>query len=314
MVRCSHHIFLSLRSLFFAGSLVIVAGCASVKKAAVNQVADALASGGTTFAADDDPELVRQAVPFSLKLMESLLSENPRHQKLLLATCSGFTQYAFAFVQQDADELEATNYAQSEALRLRAKKLYRRARDYGQRGLEVAHAGWTARLAADPRATLKSATVADVPLLYWTAAAWGSYISASKDDPAAIGEMVQVEALIDRALELDEDWGDGSLHSMLITLEMSRTGAAGKADERARRHFKRAIALARGAQAGPLVTFAESVCVETHNADEFQRLLEQALTVDVNQRPEYRLANLVMQRRARWLLSRKDDLFFSPQK
>jgi len=304
---------LLLRSLFFAGSLVL-AGCTSVKKAAVNQVADALASGGTTFAADDDPELVKQAVPFSLKLMESLLSENPRHQKLLLATCSGFTQYAFAFVQQDADELEATNYAQAEALRVRAKKLYRRARDYGLRGLEVAHAGWTAKLAVDPRATLKTATKADVPLLYWTAAAWGAYISASKDEPSAIGEMVQVEALIDRALELDEAWGDGTLHSLLITLEMSRTGAAGKAEDRARQHFERAVALAHGAQAGPLVTFAESVCVETHNGDEFQRLLEQALKVDVDQKPEYRLANLVMQRRARWLLNRKDDLFFSPQK
>lgn len=301
-----------LRGVFFATSLVL-GGCSSVKKAAVSQVADALASGGTTFAADDDPELVRQAVPFSLKLMESLLAENPRHQKLLLATCSGFTQYTFAFVQQDADELEATNFTQSQALRIRAKKLYRRARDYGLRGLDVAHDGWTAKLAADPRATVKTATKADVPLLYWTAAAWGAYIATSKDDPAAIAEMVQVESLIDRALELDEAWGDGTLHSILITLEMSRAGATGKAEDRARRHFERAVALAHGAQAGPWVTFAESVCVDTRNVDEFQRSLDLALKVDVDQKPEYRLANMVMQRRARWLLTRKDDLFFSPQ-
>ena len=66
------------------------AGC-SVKRMAVNKVGDALAGGGTTFASDDDPELVKAAVPFSLKLMESLLAENPHHQKLLLAACSGFT-------------------------------------------------------------------------------------------------------------------------------------------------------------------------------------------------------------------------------
>jgi len=33
--------------------------------------------------------------------------ENPQHAGLLLASASGFTEYAFAFIQEDADELEA---------------------------------------------------------------------------------------------------------------------------------------------------------------------------------------------------------------
>ena len=37
-------------------------------------------------------------------------------------------------------------------------------------------------------------------------------------------------------------------------------------------------------------------------------MLGQALAVDVDARPQYRLANLVMQRRARWLLARTDEL------
>jgi len=37
--------------------------------------------------------------------------------------------------------------------------------------------------------------------------------------------------------------------------------------------------------------------------------LQQALAVDADGRPEMRLANLVAQRRARWLLARVDDLF-----
>src|SRR2546425_5747344 len=52
-------------------ALLTNAGCA-VKKIAVNKLGDAIASGGMTYASDDDPELVREAVPFSLKLMESL--------------------------------------------------------------------------------------------------------------------------------------------------------------------------------------------------------------------------------------------------
>src|SRR5690242_3740890 len=77
-------------------AIAALPGCA-VKKLAINKLGDALASPGTTFSADNDPAFIRDAVPFSLKLMESLLAESPRHRGLLLASASGFTQYAYAF-------------------------------------------------------------------------------------------------------------------------------------------------------------------------------------------------------------------------
>src|SRR5437870_3812416 len=101
-------------AVYFAGS-----GC-SIRRYALNKAADVLAESGTTFASDDDPELVKAAAPFSLKLMESFLAENPRHSGLLAAAASGFTQYAYAFVQQDADEAESRDLAAAEALRARA--------------------------------------------------------------------------------------------------------------------------------------------------------------------------------------------------
>src|SRR5512137_791915 len=125
--------FLCLTTLCLA---MLSSGC-SVKRVAVNKVGDALAGGGTTFASDDDPELVKAAVPFSLKLMESLLNESPRHEGLLLAAASGFTQYAYAFVQEDADEMEDKDLAAAEELRGRARRLYLRAHNYGLRGLDV---------------------------------------------------------------------------------------------------------------------------------------------------------------------------------
>ncbi|HTL17951.1 MAG TPA: TRAP transporter TatT component family protein, partial [Patescibacteria group bacterium] len=84
---------------------LLVSGC-SIRRFAVNKIGDALSGSGATFASDDDPELIKAAAPFSLKLMESLLQESPRHEGLLLATASGFTQYSYAFVQEEADEQE----------------------------------------------------------------------------------------------------------------------------------------------------------------------------------------------------------------
>src|SRR5213080_3256685 len=113
-----------LRGVVFAAFLSAVATGCSVRRMAVNRLSDALAAGGTTFASDDDPELVKAAVPFSLKLMESLLAESPKHKGLLFATASGFTQYAFAFVQQDADEMEEKDLAAATEIRARESCIY----------------------------------------------------------------------------------------------------------------------------------------------------------------------------------------------
>jgi len=290
---------------------LVASGC-SIKKIAIKKLGDALAQSGTTFASDNDPELVKDALPFSLKLIESLLAESPRHRGLLLAASSGFTQYAYAFVKEEADETEPENFAAASKMRLRARGLFLRARDYGVRGLETTHRGFGASLNKDPQLAVKAAKREDVPLLYWTAASWGLAITLSKNEPALIADQPVVEALIDRALELNEAFDAGAIHSFLISYEPARQGAEGDALERARKHFDRAMALSGGFQAGPLVALAESVSIARQDRREFQSLLDRALAVDVNARPEYRLANLVTQRRARWLLSRIDDLFLSP--
>jgi predicted anti-sigma-YlaC factor YlaD len=300
-----------LRALLVLLLLAWIAGsgCSLLRRSALNQVADAVAGGGMTFASDEDPDLVKAATPFSLKLMESLLAESPQHQGLLSAAASGFTQYAFAFVQQEADELEARDLAAAEALRTRARRLYLRAHTYGLRGLEVNHPGFPNALLANARTAVRAAATADVPLLYWTATAWAAAISLSKDNPGLVAQIPAMEALMDRALELDETYGRGAIHTFLVTYEMSRQGAPGDPAARAREHFERAMALSEGENAAPLVALAETAAVKQQDVKEFESLLNRALAINPDANPETRLLNLVMQRRARWLLSRKAELF-----
>jgi len=90
---------------------------------------------------------------------------------------------------------------------------------------------------------------------------------------------------------------------------MSRAGVSGRAEGLARQHFDRAMDLSGGKQAAPFVTYAESVCIAQRNRAQFRDYLQRALKLDTNAEPDSRLANLVMQRRARWLLGRTDLLF-----
>jgi len=300
-----------LRALLVLLLLAWIAGsgCSLLRRYALNQFANAVAGSGTTFASDEDPDLIKEAAPFSLKLLESLLAEIPQHQGLLSAAASGFTQYAFAFVQQEADELEARDLAAAEGLRTRARRLYLRAQHYGLRGLEVKHPGFPNALLANPRAAVRAATTDDLPLLYWTATAWAAAISLSKDNPELVAQIPAMEALMDRALELDESYGRGAIHTFLVTYEMSRQGAPGDPTARARKHFDRTMALSEGKNAAPLVALAEAVAVRQQDVKEFESLLNRALAINPDANPDTRLLNVVMQRRARWLLSRKAELF-----
>lgn len=290
---------------------ILTTGC-SIKKMAINAAGNALAGGGTTFTSDDDPELIKAALPFSLKLMESLLSESPKHQGLLFATASGFTQYSFAFVQEDAEEIETENLARARELQARARRLYLRARDYGLRGLETRHPGFAHRLKDNPKAAVEPLRKADVPLLYWTAVSWAAAIAMSKDSPDAVGDLPQVEAIIDRSLVLDETWDHGAIHGFLIMFEMGRATGAGDRAARARKHFDRAVELSAGKLSGPFVSYAEAVCIPAEDQGQFEKLLQQALAINPDNDPPTRLVNLIMQRRARWLLSRVDKLFLPP--
>jgi predicted anti-sigma-YlaC factor YlaD len=284
-----------------------LSGC-SIKMMAINKLGDALSEGTSSFATDDDPELIAGAVPFALKTIESLIEQSPKHRGLLTAAASGFTQYAYAFVQMEADYVEAQDFDRASAQRVRAKKLFLRARDYGLRSFEVEFPGFRERLKADPDAALAKTAKKHVPQLYYTAAAWGAAFAIDKADSSLSVDQIYIEKLMQRALALDEAWELGSLHDFFITWEGGRSSVGGSL-EKAKQHFDRAVALSDGRRASPFVTWAEVISVGAQNKKQFQEMLNQALAIDVNKAPAQRLANLIGQKRAKWLLSRTDELF-----
>ncbi len=302
----------SMLLLGIASAMAIGLGGCSVSRFAVDKVGDALSGGGSAYASDGDPELVAAALPFSLKLVESLLEKSPDHRGLLTTAASGFTQYAYAFVQLPAERLEAIDLERAWSEKARARLLFLRARDYGLRGLETRHQDLARRLAANPSQAVSGTDLADVELLYWTAAAWGAAVGLAKDDPTLVGDLPRIQALADRALVLDPSFGDGSLHAFMITWEMIRTDREGNAASRATAHFERAVDLSGGLAAGPYVTYAESVCRTLEDRDCFRGALEAALAIDPEDQPAWRLANVLMQRRARWLLEHIDALILPP--
>src|SRR5258705_14017249 len=112
------------RLTVLACAIATLSACALVQRKAVGMVASTLASSGDVFTRDDDLELVGQAIPFGLKLYESLLDSAPKNKDLLLATCSNFTQYGVAYLETEALVLgEAQHHDEVARLNSRALKL-----------------------------------------------------------------------------------------------------------------------------------------------------------------------------------------------
>jgi len=289
-------------------ALPLVVSSCSVKRWAVKSVANSMTSGVDVYGTDEDPELVRDALPFGLKTMESLLAVVPDHEGLLLTLCKGFTMYSNAFVQAEGDLLVNTDYARATQLHERALKLYLRARGYGLRGLEKRSKGIATELQLDPAKAAARIQKRDLPMLYWTAAAWGSAISLGKDRPELLADLPAIRALMERGLVLDEGYEQGAIHEAMILLD-ALPEAMGGSEASARRHFARAVELSKDTRASPYVTLATTVAVLRQDRAEFESLLNRALEFDPDRDPAQRLVTIALQRRARALLDHEDEFF-----
>ena len=295
--------------------LIFLPAC-SIKKLAMNQVANALTdqTSGTVFSGDNDPELVGDALPFAIKLYESLMVANPNHLGLKLKTGSLYIMYANAFLQTPALMLPESEFKMQEFNYKRAKNLYLRGRDIVLTALEHKYPGFRQNLQKKLFAqALKATNKKDVPLLYWAGAGWlGAYAIDPFDMDLGM-TMPAAAALMDRVLELEENYAAGAIHEFYILYYGSLPEYMGGSLQKARNHFEKAIAISAGKSSTPYIALATTVAVKEQNFGEFQSLLKQALAIDPGIDPENRLLNILNQRKALWLIEHADDFFLETE-
>jgi predicted anti-sigma-YlaC factor YlaD len=275
---------------------------------AINAVSNALTGDGSAdvFTSDSDPELVGAALPFAIKLYETLLAQNPNHQGLLLTTGSLFVMYANAFVQGPAEMLDPIDYFDERLVALdRAQRLYLRGHAILNSAMEKRAPGFSAARADDGSldAMLARFRRADVPLLFWTVTSGLAAFSIDVFNFELGASIPKWRAMIDRAYELYPDFNNGAINEFYILLYAALPEILGGNRAMAEVHFNRAVQKTGGLSAGPFVSFARAVNVPAQDYDAFRANLERALQIDVDENPSIRLVNILAQRRAQHLLN-----------
>jgi predicted anti-sigma-YlaC factor YlaD len=292
--------------------LVLSLGACSIEKLAVKKVAGMLSgsSSADVFSTDNDPEFVGDALPFAIKLYETLLASVPGNDGLRLRTGSLYIMYANAFVQTPADMTPRRDLETKEYLMARAKNLYLRGRDILFVALEkknpLIRRQLKERLYSEAMAPFRKA---DAPLLYWTALGWVAAFSVDPFDMTLGQTVPQTRAMIERVAALEPGYGRGALDAFYVSYYGSLPDYLGGDVAKAREHFAKAQALAGMSDTSSLIALATTVSVKEQNAAEFKKLLGQVLAFDPDSSPSTRLVNILNRRKARWLLDHIDDFF-----
>ena len=247
--------------------------------------------------------LAREASAFYLKLSEAVLRETPGNLPLAAAVAAGFTQYAYAFVQLEAERTEAKDANAAQRLRERAARLYLRGHRHAMTALENRHPGFAKALADLAQIDGLHLSPEEVDLAYWAAASWGGLIALSKDQPNSVADLPLAIRLARLAYQTAPEHGQGALASLMGSFEAARPGGS---RQQAARYFDVAITLGAGKSAGAFVAKAESIALPAGDRPAFDALLRQALAASASRAD---LQSAVMRERALWLLATADDLF-----
>ena len=286
-----------MRKAVLIAAAAALAGCSALNHVAVHSTADILTLGRGATLDEPDYQLAREAMPAQLKLVETLIVSEPANRDLRRLAAEGFAGGAFLFFE-DSDPA-------------RAKGLYLRGRDHALAALALKprFAGLAAKPLDEFEAALKSATVDDVPDLFWAAAGWGGYVNLSKDDAAALAELPKVTALMTRVQELDAPFHFGGADMFFGVYYASRPRILGGDPEKARAAFESAHKITKGKYLMTHVLNARWYAVAVQDRELFKQLLTKVLAAPSGELPESRLTDEAAKRKAGLLLERIDDYF-----
>jgi hypothetical protein len=249
-----------------------------------------------SFMEEGDLRLAEQGIAGNLKLLDGVVKSDPENGRFLLLACQGYASYALAFAEDSPE---------------RALAFYARARGYGARGLKLLGVPSRVFTADAPamRQALARLDKRDVPLVFWTASAWGSAVILQLADPDAIISLPSINAMMEWVREKDPTYYYGGSYLYFGMYYGSFPPLLGGRPDLAKENFERAIAAAGGKFLMTYVFYAKTYAVEMQDERLFEDLLGRVIDAPVDVLPEQRLANVVAKKRAQEALARKGDFF-----
>ena len=291
----------------------ILSGC-SITKMAVNETASIMLEAIVVYERETDLELAAQAIPSNLKMIEALLEVTPDNPDLLFLACYSYTLYASGFVDEKIDIADKQyDFEKKDLLIIRANDYYERAIGFGLKLIAQTRKTFPEAFEQDLESLsseLKVFKKKHVPALFWTAYAWVSLINLQPNDPDKLAKLPNVELIMQRVMELDENYFCGGAHMFYGAYYGGRPKILGGDPVKAKQHLERAIEISRGKYLMPKFLLAKYYAVQAQDRECFEQTLREIISAPRDLFPEQSLANQLAKRNAERYLGYADELFF----
>ena len=253
----------------------------------------------------DHPKVVSLYFEKKIKSLERKKSLSPKQKRLLLKTK---VEYGFGVLLEESDRILDYDYNLGVKKSQEAYIVFSDAKKVGNSILIISYPKLDSWLSGKTNLQFK---INDVSDLYWLAAAYGGAIKSSRGNPFDIVKLPVVKKLLMTAIALDPKWGKGALYSAMMSYTSSRPDLFGDAlIDSVSSFYAKALIASDSLDASLFVSYAELIDKKFQDRDAFEQKLDLALNMDVEKDKDFRLSNIIAQERAKWLLSKTDEIFF----
>jgi len=277
---------------FVVLAALLSTGCSSIVSSVSANMADNLSGAILN---QDDPELVREALPAYLLLLDSLIEGDPENVATLSAGAQLYAAYGAALV----DDPE------------RARTLTTRAKLYGSRALCAADENACDLDQLDfsgYEAAIRAVNADDVDALYSYSLSSLAWIRSNSGDYKALADLPKIELALNQVMGLEPGDLAASTCMYLGILNTLRPAALGGKPDEGREWFVQGIELSEGRDLSIKVEYARSYARLVYDRELHDNLLSEVVVAEVEQ-PDLTLFNILAKEEAELLLSSADEYF-----
>jgi hypothetical protein len=252
----------------------------------------------------EQPKLVSMYFDRKIKNLESIPNPIKEDKRQLIKTK---VEYGFGVIMEQSDRLIEVDYTAGLAGYKKVNLIFEEARESAISLLTERYPDFEYWLRNESQIQFDREDIFD---LYWLAAAFGGSIKSSRGNPFELIHLPYVGRLLTTAIQLDPTWGNGTLYSAMMSYTTSRPDLSGEMlRDTVDFYYKKAVEYSDSLDAGPFLTYAESIHKPFQERKEFEDKLSFVLEMDVIRNSKYELSNLIAKNRAEWLLSNTDEYF-----
>lgn len=282
----------------------------SIKKMAIRSAVDVIGDSRKVFEQETDLELAEASIGANLKLLEVMQVNDPENEKILMLLAEIYSAYTLSFVEDKFEEFDEKDDKLSDYHRLRAIKLYVRARNYAGQVL-------LPKLGKDPaelseqelKEKLNKLDKSDVGSVFWYAFSWGSSINLDRQNIDALSQLNKIEVMMQRVKEWDESYYYAGAWLFEGIYFGARSPTLGGNPERSKASFEKALQLTDGKLLVIPYFYARTYCIFAQDRKCFEENLQKVLNAPENILPEQMLANALARKKGLRLQERASEYF-----